>query len=135
MNHPMNIAHLRLRHDLAIVLLSAAAALVAGCGGGGNESGDPDRITVEPGELSVSGPSGACGRGVGPEVHVWGGQPPYKLTNSVPVAMVLSDTRLDNSGDGFTIEFLGGCLDHMPITIEDDMGRLATLLVSNVPGE
>jgi hypothetical protein len=135
MNHPMNLVRPRLRHGLAAVLLTATAALVAGCGGGGSESGDPDHLTVEPGELSVSGPSGSCGSGVGPEVHVWGGQPPYQLTNSVPNEMVLSRTRLDTSGEGFTIAFLGGCLDHMPITIEDDMGRLATLLVSNVPGE
>lgn len=126
----LNLSRIRQTLTTAVTVLTLSA-----CGGGGNESGDPDMLTVAPGAVTVSGPTGVCGVGIGPEVHVWGGQPPYKLTNSVPGSISLSKSKLENSGDGFTIEFFGGCLDKMPVTIEDDMGRLTSLLVSNVPGE
>lgn len=113
----------------------ASLSFLSACGGGGNESGDPEEMTVQPGAITVSsGMAGICAVGLSAKVHVWGGQPPYKLTNPVPDAMVLSDKTLENSGDGFTVQFLGTCLTTIPVTIEDDMGRLTTLTVSNVPG-
>jgi hypothetical protein len=42
---------------------------------------------------------------------------------------------VEDSGDGFTIFFTSGiCVDGMPITIEDSMGNLATLTVTNQAG-
>ena len=109
----------------------AAAALVAACGGGGNESGPAEELVVSPNAVSV-GLGGNCAEGVGPVVHVYGGQPPYKLANSVPDGMQLDKSRLQNSGEGFTITFINGvCMTNMPITIEDDMGRLAYVMVTN----
>lgn len=113
------------------------AAVLAGltaCGGGGNESGDPQQLFVSPADVVVTGPPGACAAGDGPVVHVYGGQPPYDLGNSMPQAMQLSRTRLPNSGESFLITFTGACLEAMPITIEDDMGRLITVNVTNRPG-
>ena len=117
-------------------LLSPALLLVlSACGGGGNESGEPAVLRVEPAEFTISGGPDQCAVGTGPDIHVWGGQPPYKLTNSVPTAMTLSTSRLANSGDGFTVTFFGSCLVNMPITIEDDMGRIITVRVTNAPGD
>ena len=46
--------------------------------------------------------------------------------------MQLDKTRLQNSGEGFTITFINGvCMTNMPITIEDDMGRLGYVMVTN----
>lgn len=114
-------------------LLAAAAAalsLLAGCGGGGNESGPTEALEAAPSAVTV-GASGQCEAGPGPTVHVWGGQPPYKLTNSMPAGMVLDKSRLTYSGEGFTITFINGiCMENMPISIEDDMGRLLQVPVN-----
>lgn len=115
-------------------ILPALLLALSGCGGGGNESGDPAVLRVEPAEFTISGAPSQCAVGTGPDIHVWGGQPPYKLTNSVPTAMGLSTSRLNNSGDGFTITFFGTCLANMPIAIEDDMGRIVTVRVTNTLG-
>ena len=114
---------------------AALALLFPGCGGGGTESGSPEDIFVSPNEITVTGAPGACALGTGPTVHVYGGRPPYRLSNSVPSAMVLDKTEVEDSGDGFTIFFTSGiCVDGMPITIEDSMGNLATLTVTNQAG-
>jgi hypothetical protein len=108
-----------------------AAGLGAACGGGGNESGPQESLTVSPSAVTV-GSADSCAVGEGPVVHVYGGQPPYELANSVPNGMQLDKTRLQNSGEGFTITFINGvCMTNMPITIEDDMGRLGYVMVTN----
>jgi hypothetical protein len=115
----------------SLVTLAALGAALAGCGGGGNESGPADALFVSPAEVSV-GSTGTCAVGLGPTVFIYGGQPPYKLDNSVPQAMLLDKSVVQRSGDGFTISFINGiCLDSMPIIVEDDLGRTATVSVSN----
>lgn len=117
----------------AAAAIAFLASGLGACGGGGNESGPPDEISVYPAAVSVSG-GGSCAVGIGPTVHVYGGQPPYELSNSVPDGMVLDKSVLTHSGEGFTVSFINGvCMDSMPIVVEDDMGRLATVTVSNTP--
>lgn len=113
--------------------LPFAASLLlclSACGGGGNESGPPDAIVLSTSTVSV-GSSGNCVAMRGPEIHVYGGTPPYKIANSMPQAMALDKTVLQNSGDSFLITFTGVCMNAMPITVEDQAGLLATLSVSN----
>ncbi|MFO1340232.1 MAG: hypothetical protein U1F53_18730 [Burkholderiaceae bacterium] len=114
----------------AVAALSAGAAVLGGCGGGGNESGPPDSLHVSPESFKV-GHTGACYAGEGPTVFVYGGQPPYKLSNSAPLGMTLDKSRLTYSGEGFVVYLSGACMEAMPITIEDDMGRLSEVLVTN----
>jgi hypothetical protein len=91
---------------------AALSLLLSGCGGGGTESGSPEEIFVSPAEVIVTGSPGACAVGEGPTVHLYGGLPPYKLSNSVPSAMVLDTMEVEDSGDGFTIHFTNGtCVD------------------------
>lgn len=111
-------------------LAGLLALLLAGCGGGGNESGPSDNVVVEPSAITV-GSQGHCVAGLGPKVHVFGGTPPYKLSNSVPQGMWLDTDRLQNSGDAVTITFTGVCLINMPVVVEDTMGHLAQVLVTN----
>jgi hypothetical protein len=115
-------------------IFGALALALAGCGGGGNESGPSDQVVVSPAEVTVSGQIGVCGAGLGPTVHVFGGLPPYKLTNSVPTYLQLDKTEVGGSGEGFTMTFLGGCLDKMPINVEDRAGRVVSVLVTNQKG-
>ena len=116
---------------LAGALLSAA--LLAGCGGGGNELGPGEEIFASPNAVTVSA-AGSCMVGLGPTVHVYGGLPPYRLKNSVPQGMVLDRNTVNHSGEAFTITFIDGvCMSDMPITIEDGMGRLTVVSVTNQP--
>lgn len=109
----------------------AVAGLVAACGGGGNESGPPDSVQLSMSSISVGAP-GVCYTGTGPIVHVYGGTPPYRLNNSLPQGMVLSRTIVPASGDGFRIDFVGGvCMKEMPVTVEDDLGRISKVVVNN----
>jgi len=120
----------------AAAWVAVAAGMVA-CGGGGNESGPPDALLASPTAVTVSGPPGSqtCYSGTGPTVFVYGGQPPYKLANSAPPAMTLDKAVLNNSGDGVVITFINGtCLSTIPITVEDAMGRVLSVPVSNTPG-
>ena len=116
-------------------LAAAAAVLLSACGGGGNESGPPDKVVLSQTDLTLKGTKEACGRGGGIQIFIYGGTPPYKLSNSVPNHVILDKTEVQLSGDSFTIGFTGLCIDSMPIVVEDRMGRMATLNVHNVKGE
>ena len=123
----------RLAPAAPIAALVATLSLAA-CGGGGNESGPPDSILLSPTSVTATGPVGACARGVGPTVFVFGGTPPYTLTNSYPLGMTLDVKTVKNSGEGFTITLNGVCMDTIPINVQDDMGRIATMTVTNARG-
>lgn len=115
--------------------LAACVAALAGCGGGGNESGPPDSLYAAPANITVTGPQGACAVGAGPTVFVYGGQPPYKLDNSMPEGMQLDKQTVTDSGQGFTITFINNmCMESIPVTIEDDVGRVFSVPVTNTKG-
>ncbi|MBW8843567.1 MAG: hypothetical protein JF607_01160 [Burkholderiales bacterium] len=108
------------------LLLSLSA-----CGGGGNESGQPDQLYLSTTDVTVGTPD-RCYEGLGPEVHIYGGTPPYRLANSVPQGMVLNKAVVQNSGESFSITFVNGvCMKTMPITVEDQQGLLTHLSVTN----
>lgn len=113
-------------------MLSLAALLaLSACGGGGNESGPPEQLYLSVDAVTMGTP-GICEVGTGPLIHVYGGTPPYKLANSVPDAMRLDKAVVQNSGDSFRITFINGiCMKDMPITVEDQMGLLARVSVTN----
>ncbi len=115
-------------------MMWCAAALLAlsGCGGGGNESGPADSIEVSMSTVTVSKGDGGCYIGNGPQVHVFGGTPPYRVSNPLPVGLSFSRSVVPASGDAFQINFVGGiCMTSMVVTVEDDMGRLARVTVNN----
>jgi len=120
--------HLRLLRLLATG--AAIAMTLSACGGGGNESGPADRIQLSSDTITVTSSTPACPRGLGPTTYVYGGQPPYTIFNPLPQGMTIDKKSVGDAGEGFTITFLGACMKDMAVTIEDDMGRLATLLVT-----
>jgi len=106
--------------------------LLGACGGGGNESGLWDSVLASPASVTVTGNATSCAWGRGPTVFVYGGQPPYRLFNSAPMAMWLDRPYLNDSGDGFTVTFVNGvCMDQIPITVEDAMGRVIAVPITN----
>jgi hypothetical protein len=121
-----------MRRSLVSFLLPAA--LVA-CGGGGNELGPVEEIQLSQTSLKVTGAPGACAVGGGIKIYIYGGFPPYKLYNSVPSFVVLDKAVVNKAGESFTIDFVGGCLDNMPITVTDEAGKIATLNLVNEMGQ
>ena len=117
------------------VLLLAAAGLLSACGGGGNESGPAEEIQLSADAFEVTGPPGQCAVGYAGRVFVFGGQPPYILHNSASAGVLLSTEKIADSGGYFDLTFLGQCLEGVPVTVEDDMGRLASVKLTNKPGE
>lgn len=116
--------------SLLLPALCGALFTLAGCGGGGNELGPADSLQASPEVFTVNG-GPSCFRGTGPTVHVYGGLPPYTLKNSLPSGMSLNKTTLNAAGEGFVVTLSGTCIQSLPITIEDDMGRVMQVLVTN----
>lgn len=127
--HPIPLAR-----PLGLALSTGLLALLSACGGGGNELGGDETLTLSQSELAVSA-IGACYTGNGPTVYIYGGRPPYTLYNSLPDGMTLSSATVANAGDGFTIQFKGACMESMPITVTDDMGRITSLLITSTMEE
>jgi len=123
-----------LTRPLAAGLSAALLALLSACGGGGNELGGDETLTLSQAEVSVTA-IGTCYAGNGPTVYVYGGRPPYTLYNSLPDGMALSSAQVSESGGSFTIQFKGVCMASMPITVSDDMGRITSVLVTSVMEE
>lgn len=118
-----------------LAVLGISSAMLVGCGGGGDEVGPIESIQLSQDSLRVTGPAGACASG-GPAatVRVFGGFPPYKIYNSIPGAVLIDTAVVNDSGEGFNVTFLGGCLDNMPVTVTDEAGSIATLSLFNSPG-
>ena len=113
--------------------LSLCAMGLAACGGGGNESGPPDDIVVSPARISVKGIGADCANGTGTAVFIHGGLPPYKLFNALPQGMRIDKSVVLQSGDSFVVTLAGQCFEAIPIRIEDALGRLAQVDVTNQP--
>lgn len=108
-------------------------ASVAACGGGGSESGQPDKIEVTPSTINATGVASRCAVGAGPTVYVHGGLPPYKLFNTLPSGIQLNVDSVARSGGNFVVAFTGQCFDSMPIKIEDALGQLGEVTLTNKP--
>ncbi|HEX5684677.1 MAG TPA: hypothetical protein VFY73_11660 [Ideonella sp.] len=123
------------KNDWAVcAALLAGTVTLSACGGGGNESGEPGAPYASPPAVGVKGGEGTCYAGPGPTVFIYGGQPPYKLDNSLPQGMQVDKQVVTDSGQGFTITFNGQCMEAIPVTIEDDMGRVLAVPVTNEEG-
>ena len=81
------------RRSVEIILGAALTLGLAACGGGGNESGPGDSLLASPQAVTVTGTATSCAVGTGPTIYVYGGKPPYKLSNSAPKAMTINTTR------------------------------------------
>ncbi len=113
------------------LMLMATLASLTGCGGGGSESGRPDVIEVTPQLVNATGTANHCVTGAGPSVYIHGGHPPYQLFNTLPSAMQLSSEIIQRSGDSFVVTFTGQCFDNLPIKIEDALGQLGEVMLTN----
>jgi hypothetical protein len=113
---------------LNLLLCSFTTVLLASCGGGGDSGDGTYPLAASPNNLTLS--SSACGYASGPFVTVYGGVAPYYLKNPYPKSIGLSKEKVNDSGDNFKIDFLGGCFTTLPILIIDSDGNTIEVQVT-----
>jgi hypothetical protein len=122
------------RHP-AKLLASCTLGLLTACGGGGNDSEPYEAVFASPAAVKATGSPSACAVGPGPTVFVYGGQPPYTLSNSAPTAMTLDRPVLGNRGDGFAVSFINGvCIEDLPVIVVDAQGQVLSVPITNELG-
>ena len=111
------------------MLCSFATVLLASCGGGGDTGDGTYPLAASPNNITLS--SSTCGYASGPFVTVYGGVAPYYLKNPYPKSIGLSKEKVNDSGDNFKIDFLGGCFTTLPILVIDSEGNSLEVQVTN----
>ena len=126
------------RSTATVALLVSAAALLNGCGGGGDdEAGSPTAFSISPTTLSVSVPTGStsCYAGFVGTIFVYGGSAPYRLDNTASDAIQLDRATVDDRGGSFNVSFINGvCLSPGTINIVDKLDHVITLTLNNKIG-
>ena len=110
-----------LKKTLINCMICLTAVLLASCGGGGGTGDGSYPLAASPGNISLT--STVCGYASGPLVTIYGGVAPYYLKNPLPKSIGLSKDRVNDSGDNFKVDFIGGCFTTLPILILDSNGN------------
>ena len=126
--------------------LLASAALLASCGGNPEEAGAPAGLSITPSTITLNvGASLADPEGCGEpgaiyfasEVFVYGGAAPYRLDNTQPGTIILTDrnqnpiTEVGSPGGSFMVWAAGGgCLATGQVVVVDVTNKLVTLTVT-----
>jgi len=98
------------------------------------QNGD-NQMQVVPDTVTITGPDTlTCSSGVSNTFYVFGGKPPYTISNPVPQFLRLGQSIVANSGGGFTLTTLGGCVSPATIAINDSAGHTATVTLNNNVG-
>ena len=91
-------------------------------------------LSAIPNQISFTGANNlSCASGLGADVVVFGGRPPYQITQPGSVAVV-TPSVVTASGGRFNVTANGGCADNASIGIVDSVGATATVSVSNKLG-
>jgi hypothetical protein len=119
----------------------AATAILASCGGGGSATGGATEFSVAPSSFTLTAGKGNtfCNFS-GPNypgtlVTIVGGEPPYRIVNSVPQWLAVSDSVLTGKNPSFTVVSTGGCGSDLSILILDKQSRSITFTFEVVAGE
>jgi len=88
-----------------------------------------------PAGVTFTGPRvDQCARGVSSNFFVYGGRPPYTISNTSS-AFTVSPAIVSAAGGSFTVTAQGGCVDPgLPIGITDSSGRNISVTVGNKLG-
>jgi hypothetical protein len=112
----------------AVVLLALAS-----CGGGGDIAGDSSEFAVSPKENKLElGPGSNCAdASVVPPIVVTiiGGQPPFRIVNSSPEALVVDKTEATGKDPQFKVSYYRNavvCVNPGTITVLDYHSRVAS---------
>jgi hypothetical protein len=111
--------------------LIIVSIILIGCGGAGNVNDGQTPLRTSPTEVTLQSTNTSCPPTTnGVIVYVFGGSAPYTLRNTVPDAIQLSTNTISGAGDGFRIDFKGGCLQTIPVIVIDSNGATTEVKVS-----
>jgi hypothetical protein len=97
--------------------------------------GGTNQLQASPDTVTITGPDTlTCSANVAASFFIFGGQPPYTVTNPFPQALTLQQTFVQNSGGGFTVVTKGVCVTPATLTIRDAAGHTTTVTLNNSPG-
>jgi hypothetical protein len=90
-------------------------------------------LNAQPAALHFFGvDSNSCSSGVSADVIVFGGRPPYSISN--PGTFAVNPLILGHSGDRFTVTSTGQCTSGATIAVVDANGASVTVSASNAVG-
>ncbi|QCB46739.1 hypothetical protein [Hydrogenophaga sp. PAMC20947] len=117
----------------------ALVALLASCGGGGGDAGDSTEFAVVPATVSFKAGDGdtSCQYTKGTQLTfaIVGGQPPYRIVNSVPQYLQLDRTEATGKDPQFKVTTLTGCGDPLTILILDYHSQSASVEITIEKGD
>lgn len=106
---------------------------LASCGGGGDIAGDSSEFAVSPKENKLDLPAGSrCRDAAGAPpvvVTIIGGQPPYRIVNSSPEALVIDKTEATGKDPQFKVSYFPNavlCVNPGVVTVLDYHSQVAT---------
>jgi hypothetical protein len=92
-------------------------------------------LTVVPAEVNITGPYiGVCSEGARVDYFIYGGTPPYRVTQTFPNGVILLNSTVAQSGGYFEIITNGSCVNPEQFSIVDATGRQITSSLTNVEG-
>jgi hypothetical protein len=100
-------------------------------------TGPSDGFFVTPTSVTFVGPNqDQCSIGAASDFYIFGGAPPYTVSNTDPQDFTATPTFVSNSGGNFTVSANGGCVavPGAPIVTRDSLGRTVTVTVANKLG-
>ncbi len=100
-------------------------------------TGSSPGFFVTPTEITFQGArQNECASfGISASVFVFGGVPPYTVSNSGSGAFSVTPTFISSSGGSYSVTPLGPCVSPgLPIVVTDSAGHTATTTVSNIQG-
>ncbi len=92
-------------------------------------------LTVVPSEANITGAfTDECSTGFRVDYFIYGGTPPYRITQTFPTAAILINSTVNASGGFFSVQTNGTCVNPEQFSIVDATGRQITATLNNVPG-
>jgi len=92
-------------------------------------------LTVVPPEATFTGPYvNECSRGFRVDYFIYGGTPPYRITQAFPTGSTLVDSIVSANGGFFEVISNGTCVNPQTFSILDATGRQTTAQLFNIDG-
>jgi hypothetical protein len=93
-------------------------------------------LTVVPAEATITATyKDECSAGFRTDYFVYGGTPPYRISQTFPDAALLERAPVQQNGGSFRVTTNGTCVDPMQLGITDATGRTITAKLINKPGD
>lgn len=92
-------------------------------------------LTIVPSEANITAPyKGECSFGFLIDYFIYGGTPPYRITQGFPDGSVIVNPIVNASGGFFEVVTNGACVKPQTFSILDATGRQTTATLNNVEG-